>query len=120
MSGKTRVGHCKADETDIYVGRGPNGRSMNNTPIGDRGWLGNPYTLESYGREESIELFRRDFENRLERDEEFREAVEDLAGEVLACWCQTLDSDKPSCHGEVIAEYADRLGETSDEEDSDI
>lgn len=110
-AGVTRVGHCKADETDVYVGRGPDGSHMNNTPrAGERGWLGNPYTLEEYSRSESIALFRRDFEERLERSPEIRRAVEELQGKTLGCWCQRLDEDSPSCHGEVIAEWADKLG----------
>lgn len=82
---------------------------MTETPVGKRGWLGNPYTLENYGREESIQQFREHFEKRLENDEEFRDAVRELAGDVLGCWCQHLDEDKPACHAEVIAEHADRL-----------
>lgn len=106
---KTRVGHCKQDSTDVYAGRGPNGRDMSETPIGERGWLGNPYSLEDHGRLESIALFRRDFEERLERSPEVRRAVEDLAGKRLGCWCQRLEDDGPACHAEVIAEWADRL-----------
>jgi|GEM_PF-1708693 len=120
---RTRVGHCKADETDVYVGRGPNGRDILSTPIGERGWLGNPYTLENHHRGASIAKFREDFEERLERNPEFRRAIEDLAGKTLGCWCQQIDEDGPSCHGEVIAEYADRLGDTtsteSNQEDTD-
>jgi hypothetical protein len=44
-------------------------------------------------------------------DEEFREAVRDLAGKTLGCWCQRLENDQPPCHAEVIAEHADRLAE---------
>lgn len=109
---RTRVGHCKADETDEYAGRGKGGRHMNNTEIGVRGWLGNPHRLDDgYTREESISLFRDDFEARLRGDEEFREAVAELSGKVLGCWCQSLDENEPACHAEVIAEHADRLNQ---------
>jgi len=106
---RTRVGHTKRDETDIYIGRGPGGRDMLSTPIGKRGWLGNPHTVEDHGREGSIERFRKAFEHRLENDPEFRARVRDLAGKTLGCWCQAVDEDAPACHGEVIAEHADRL-----------
>lgn len=106
---KTRVGHCKADETDVYVGRGPGGRDMLETPIGKRGWLGNPHTVDDHGREGSIKRFRKAFEHRLENDPEFRERVRELHGKVLGCWCQRVDQDGPACHAEVIAEHADRL-----------
>lgn len=105
-----RVGHCKADETDVYVGRGPHGRHMQSTPfVGQRGWLGNPYPAENYGREESIAKFRESFEARLSYDSEFREAIELLSGKTLGCWCQRLYEDGPACHAEVIVEWADKL-----------
>jgi len=108
---ETRVGHTKADETDEYAGRGPGARDMTETPIGERGWLGNPFTVEEYSREESIERFRETFEDRLEEDVEFRDAVRNLHGKTLGCWCQRLEDDSPACHAEVIAEWADRLAE---------
>jgi hypothetical protein len=106
---KTRVGHCKADKTDVYVGRGNAQRDMLDMNPGARGWLGNPFTTEEYTREESIRRFRKVFEWRLEADSEFRDAVRDLAGKTLGCWCQHLEEDEPACHAEVIAEHADRL-----------
>ncbi|MFC7077849.1 DUF4326 domain-containing protein [Haloarcula halophila] len=108
---KTRVGHTKADETDVYTGRGPGGRSMLDTSPGMRGWLGNPYTVEDHGRDGSIEHFRDAFEAKIDGDERFRRAVRDLAGKTLGCWCQRLDEDEPACHAEVIAEWADRLAD---------
>lgn len=101
----TQVGHCKRDETDVYIGRGPNGRDMMMTPVGERGWLGNPYTLEDYSREKSIESFRRDFHLRIQQDSDFRKAVEKLRGKTLGCWCRSVDEDKPACHGDVIVRY---------------
>ena len=84
---------------------------MFNTSVGNRGWLGNPHTVANYTREISIKCFRLAFEQRLEEDDEFRNAVRDLAGKTLGCWCQRLDDDGPACHAEVIAEHADRLAE---------
>lgn len=109
---ETRVAHCKADESkvDEYVGRGSGGRDMLSVAKpGQRGWLGNPFPADEYGREESIEKFREAFEDKLDRDEEFRDAVRDLAGKTLGCWCQRLDADEPACHAEVIAQKADEL-----------
>lgn len=106
----TRVGHCKADETDVYAGRAKGQDDMMDRAPGYRGWLGNPFYLEhDYSRSESIRRFRRVFEWRLEADDEFREAVRDLHGKTLGCWCQRLDEDEPKCHAEVIAEWADTL-----------
>lgn len=106
---ETRVGHCKRDETDVYAGRGQGDRHLLNTEIGERGWLGNPYSVDSHGREECIGLFRSVFEERLQDDPEFRAAVRDLAGQTLGCWCQGVDEDEPACHAEIIASHADRL-----------
>jgi len=89
---------------------------MVNTEIGARGWLGNPHRLDDgYTRPESIDLFRDDFEARVRGDDEFREAIRDLAGKTLGCWCQSLEDDEPACHAEVIAEWADRLARGGEE-----
>lgn len=115
---ETKVGHAKSDETDVYIGRGDNQAALGDVPIGDRGWLGNPYITKSHGgnytRGESIAKFRQDFEERLESDEEFRTAVENLSGHTLGCWCRTLDEDGPPCHGDVIAEVADTLAQNTE------
>ena len=111
---RTTVGHCKADSTDTYIGRGPGGASMYQTPVGERGWLGNPFSLDDgYSREESIEKFRQAFYERLAEDQEFRDAVEGLHGDTLGCWCQREDEDGPACHGGVIASYVNARGESA-------
>ena len=107
----TRVGHCKHCNHDVYIGRADNGDShMLNTDIHNRGWLGKPFTVDDRGRAQCIEAFRIEFEKRIEDDLEFRGAIADLKGSILGCWCQRLSDDGPACHGEVIAEWADRLG----------
>lgn len=113
---ETRVGHCKSDETDVYAGRGRNGRDMLTAPVGKRGWLGNPFLAGKYDREEAVEKFREAFEDKLARDDEFRAAVRDLAGDTLGCWCQSVEDDSPACHGTVIAEHADRLAREATDE----
>lgn len=103
----TRVGHCKRDEYDEYAGRGRGGRHMLNTPVGERGWLGNPFSVDDYDRKESIEQFARAFADKLRHNDEFRCAVRELRGQVLGCWCQGIEDDAPACHAEVIAGYVD-------------
>jgi len=110
-SDETRVGHCKVDATDVYIGRGPDGRDMTDTEIGERGWLGNPYSVDEYGRITCINRFRETFEQRLETDTSFRRAVADLHGQTLGCWCRAVGDDGPPCHGDVICEWADRLAD---------
>lgn len=122
----TQVGHCKADDTDVYIGRGTDFANIRTTDIGEYGWLGNPFVPQSNirdghvttdhitivsDREESVTRFRDLFETRLKQDDEFRDAVRDVAQTALGCWCQRLNSDRPACHGEVIAEHADRLAD---------
>lgn len=115
MSSNTEVIHIKdsgdyPDDEVVYIGRGSTGgkvselKHLNNTGVGERGWLGNPYVLESHSRSESIELFKGDFKQRLRSDEEFCEAVKGLQGCKLACYCKPK-----SCHGEVVKEAVEAL-----------
>lgn len=112
MPDETRVGHCQHDDIDVYVGRGDGGDGhLLNTAIGNRGWLGNPFSVDGHGRVQCIEWYRTEFEARLYDEKALREAVAQLQGKVLGCWCQRLDDDGPACHAEVIAGWADRLGD---------
>lgn len=107
---QTQVGHWRHDRCAVYIGRSRGGEGhMLNTPVGERGWLGNPFLVEDHGREGCIERFREAFKARLNEDPVFPSAVRELHGEVLGCWCQRLAADGPACHGEVIAEWVDRL-----------
>ena len=111
----TRVGHCKKDSHTVYIGRGDGGDGhMMNTEIGKRGWLGNPFPKDKHGRRQCVDMFRSEFESKLQNDSEFRAAVANLQGEILGCWCQRLNEDGPLCHGEVIAEWVERLNSESD------
>lgn len=108
---RTRVGHCKKDEYDVYIGRGPDQAAFGDIPPGEYGGLGNPYPLSEYGREESLERFREEFETALEDDPNLRAIVASLHGKVLGGWCRSLADDEPACHGDIIAAWADRLAE---------
>jgi hypothetical protein len=95
-------GEIRVDpETDL-VNMGSHGRE-GVTPIDRSTRFGNPFRLEKdgggYTREGSIEAYRVWFTEQLE-DNEFREAVEDLRGETLGCWCKPK-----ACHGDVLLEY---------------
>lgn len=76
--------------------------------------FGNPFKLDedggSYTREESIDKYRDWFKDKIENDEQFKEAVHELKGKTLGCWC------KPQpCHGDVIADYLNNLGGDNDD-----
>ncbi len=61
--------------------------------------LGNPFTLEEYGREQAVELYRRWLWERIEaEDGDVLAALQALNEEsVLACWCTP-----EACHGDVV------------------
>lgn len=85
----------------VYIGRGPNGRHLLNTPVGETGWLGNPYPIPKFSREECIARFKTVFLARLERHPDFRTAVLALKeAEEIRCYCAPLP-----CHGDVIREW---------------
>lgn len=107
---KTRVGHCKKDSFDVYIGRGDDVH-LNSGTLADFGWLGNPYRIDEHGRSKSIELYELDFSERLGNDEVFRQRIIELSGKTLGCWCRKVEDDEPRCHGDVIVHYADKLAE---------
>lgn len=98
----------KREDHDTYGGRAKNGRRMDNTPVGERGWLGNPYKMHEKTAEERrrvIAMFVPDFYARLSRDPEFREAVEDLRGDRVACWCRRSKERSPPCHLDIVDQF---------------
>jgi hypothetical protein len=88
---------------------------MNNTEAGDPGWLGNPHRMDDSRddlaeRRRVIAAFIPDFIDRLESDPTFREAVEDLRGERVACWCRGISQERTEsnwCHLDVVAAWLD-------------
>lgn len=112
----TTVGHWSGDDCDTYIGRGYDQVALGDVDPGEKGWLGNPWTVEECdgGREEAIARYNVAFKAKLRSDEEFRSAVAELQGDTLGCWCQAEqedpeDDDTNRCHGEVIAHYVDQL-----------
>ena len=102
------VNQHETDNYDIDIGRADGGEShINNTRVGEPGWLGNPYALsKGFSRDESIRRYRVDFAERLCESGRFRAAVEGLRGQTLGCWCAP-----ERCHGDVILAY---LAETDE------
>ena len=84
----TKVVHCKKSPYDIYIGRPSK-------------W-GNPFVMGRDGtREEVIEKYREWVVTQVA----LLESLQELKGKTLACWC----SPEP-CHGDVLAELAERFG----------
>ena len=109
----TRVVH-RSEPHDVYIGRGDGGDAhLNNTDIGNTGWLGNPYKTTSgggdYTREQSIALYRADVLDRLDDDRAFGAALAQLKGQRLACYCRHARETEPACHGDVLVDVIDAL-----------
>ena len=94
--------------TMVYIGRGPGKCDMLNTPVGSKGWLGNPVIIGQlclicggvhHDNGSTIPCYKSALKERLQ-DEEFRRAIKEVAfsGKDLVCWC----APKP-CHGVVLA-----------------
>ena len=113
----TTIVHAKRNDYDIYIGRSPQGRV---TYIkGSTGYFGNPFKigertmyksrLIKITREVSIMLYITWFKKRIKEDKEFKQAIDDLKGLRLACWCcpdpVVIVREEKVCHGEVILEY---------------
>lgn len=88
------VNKDQGESYDAYIGRG--------TP-----W-GNPYPVGhqegQHSREESIELFKKYFDEKLLSDPAFRNGLLGLKGLRLGCHCKPL-----ACHGDIIANYLNSL-----------
>lgn len=82
----TTVVHCKKKPYDVYIGRPSK-------------W-GNPFAIGRDGdRDEVIRKYREYILN----TPALLSSLHELAGKVLGCWCSPLP-----CHGDVLAELADK------------
>jgi hypothetical protein len=97
----TKVIHIKDAprgwETDpeyVYIGRAGHGKT---------GYWGNPFPLNGNSRGSTLTLFREYAEHRIASDWIYASGVFALNGKTLVCFC------KPhACHGDVLAELAER------------
>lgn len=121
---KTCVVH-RDEDYDTYIGRGDGGDAhLNNTEIGETGWLGNPYKTEKqgdgYSRKQSIALYWGDLHCRIEHDPEFAHTLAQLKGHRLACYCRHARESGPTCHGDVLVRVIDGLRPTDRDDDSGV
>ena len=78
----TKVVNCKTTKHDVYIGRPSK-------------W-GNPFSIGKDGtRSEVIEKYKR----WIREQPELMEALSELEGKTLGCWCKPL-----KCHGDVLVE----------------
>lgn len=81
------VVHCKKEPYDIYIGRPSK-------------W-GNPFRLDDEdARGSTLESYR----NWVTSQPHLMEALGELDGKVLGCWCAPR-----SCHGDVLAELVSQV-----------
>lgn len=96
--GRTRVGHWKFDECDVYIGRGSD-------------W-GNPYATAKVARRSKFNVIVSedpiaDFENWIKGNVPLLARLPELQGKILGCFCVRLGTDDRTCHGSVLARLAD-------------
>lgn len=87
--GDPRAVHCKKERHHVYVGR--------------PGRWSNPFVVGKHGqRGECIELY----EQWLRGQDELVDALDELRGLVLGCWCAPR-----ACHGDLLVRLANISGE---------
>jgi hypothetical protein len=94
----TRVGHCKRESYDIYIGR--------------PSILGNPFTTKAKSiakvkvdtKDESLASFEEYARDRITKDPAFKKAILDCKDKTLGCWCAPR-----ACHGHIIARLVEEL-----------
>ena len=77
----------KEADYDVYIGRG--------------GKWGNPYSVEGYGRELAIKLYKKYLWEKIKKKEISLEELASLHNKTLACYCVPL-----KCHGSVLEKAA--------------
>lgn len=89
---KTVVVNVWHEPFDVYIGR---------TGFGFEGKFGNPYKIWKDGtRDEIVEKFRRYFYKRISIDPQYHQAILELKGKRLGCFCPPR-----RCHGDIIVGY---------------
>ena len=94
---KTRVVHCKREPYTMYIGRG---RCPN---TGRLSIWGNPFIIGRDGDRAEVITKHAEW---LPTQADLMACIHELKGEVLGCWCK--DRDDRACHGDTLAELADK------------
>ncbi len=88
---KARVVHCMKETYDVYIGR-----KNDKAGLSESKWH-NPFFGDG-----SVERFRAYIQTR----PDLLAALPELKGKILGCWCK--GTSRTSCHGDVLAELADK------------
>jgi hypothetical protein len=106
----TRIIHIKnatGSEDEVYIGRAGHGQD---------GYFGSPVMVGGFcprckkihqTKGSTLKCYESYLIQRLGADVEFKERVKGLFGKTLVCFCKHEETD--SCHGDVLAKYAENL-----------
>lgn len=100
----TTVVNLNENDYDVYIGRAGKGKSGyfgNDHPIGYC-----PICRTTHDRTSAIAAFKKDFNARIEEDDEYRKQVLTLKEQRLGCFCKS-SSKEVECHGDVFKEWLD-------------
>jgi hypothetical protein len=93
---QTVVVNIHKEPFDVYIGH--TGRSQG-------GYFGNPFRIgHGMSREDAVKRFQRYFIDRIEKDSAFKRRILALKGKRLGCFCKPK-----ACHGDVIAEWLNKM-----------
>jgi len=88
----------------VYIGRpgkGLNGIFGNPHPVGFRCSTCNL----SHAQGEAVEAFGETFERQILEDVQFYEAVLQLRGKILVCFCKSRERPSTPCHGDIYVAF---------------
>lgn len=104
----TRVVNLYHEPYDVYIGRpgkGQTGYFGNSHPIG---WCAT--CKKRHDRNDSISEYKKDFDQRINTDAEFKKRVLELKDKTLGCFCKNKNPEiDVRCHGDVIKDFLDQL-----------
>ena len=86
--------HWLEYDDHVYIGR----KSVYVKGTYDSKWR-NPYSIDKYGRDGCIELYKKYITN----NKDLIKDLTELEGKTLGCWC----SNKEKCHGNILMDLID-------------
>lgn len=94
----TRVVHYKIDPYDVYIGR----PSIWGNPFSHKEDTKAMFKVNTV--EEAVNKYR----EWILTQPQLLKQIPSLKGKALACWCKTKKNPNALCHGDVLAELADK------------
>src|SRR5512135_818221 len=101
---KRRVVHVLKEPYDVYIGD-----AVPKVDLPRSKWR-NPYLVSPAGPftpKESLRLY----EMHIRDSPTLMQAVGELRGKVLGCWCKTPDKPDALCHGDILIKIVNELEE---------